>query len=615
MSDIRTYCQFTVRKSLFPLFLLLLFLLSAGSLSAQHVYEISVCDLSPNYGIDCELITDSNALYRKLDKLATSRSQVEMECDNLTMRIKNMRRSLSNDYELRDNKLWIDKDVYVTDFDKFDSMLLVLLENTAKARENYVVRAEQREAVMETVRNQRVKREQQRQQADLDQQANSLKDSISMMHNNIFVTCNNKANMSKRLIKERKDIFYAYLSIYNKQDLNVSNATREDIVRLRDLLRMQRNMLDSVVGSNGYPIRIESFPNRLRDLCGRKHTEVYRNYLKTFQQPSVSVNFTNILEYYRYTKLLQNIVRVQEGYMKTIALRDTIFSQKDSIFNAYKNKYRTVEKVYEDCATSLNLAPSFSNVDDMEAFLKGLRDHIKLQRAYLTNRTILDRLERNAEKVNYNCGNLKDVRKAFSMITMPYEVLPNFCDVSNSAPYDSTLSRIGQMQDIYSEIIALRKLIDTNEQRILSGKHTERVFIRGYKTIKNQNALEPTCVSVPDGKRFVASLKSFAELQKKCIVTVAQSDMMEENSQRIGAYEKMFPNIYAAYRHLVKSMQKAEITNTTELKSYQMYVTSLLRIQKRFIEILNSDENRIVDAYLKEEEDVNHIKLLLKLDD
>lgn len=580
---------------------------------AQRVYEISVCDLAPNYGINCELLNDTNALHTTLKQFHFNKAQVEMECDNLLHKVRNMRRSLKYDYELRDGKLWIDQTVFVSDFAQYDSILDNLQERIINVREYYANRAERERDSVETAHKARVDRERQRRQQELDQRATTLKDSIGILHNKIFSACNNKDNLSKKIVKERKDIFYAYLSIYNKQDLTLQSINREYLIRLRDLLQMQRNLLDSVLGEHGYPLRIDAFPNRLKERCGRKHTEVYRSYLKSFNQPTVAVNFNNIVDYYRYTRLLKNIVSIQEGYLASVSLRDSIMIYKDSIFETYKNKYRPIGKIYEDCASHLALVPAFSNVEDKDLFLEQLEGHLMLQKAYMRNHEILEQLENKANRINSSCGNLREVKKTFSMIPQPYDVLPDFCDVSESATYDSTLSRIDQMQDIYKEIIALRKTIDTNEQQIMSGKHTERVFIRGYKTIKSQVELTPSCITVYDGKRFTKSLQDFAELQKRCIITVAQSDAIANNEKKIVSYEKVYPNIYKAYKTLIKSMSKSEINNLKDLQTYQMAIASIQSIQSRFIAILNSSESQVIDGYLVDENDVNHIRLLLKI--
>lgn len=592
--------------------LLLFFLLFMTYITthAQNVVHVSVVDLSPNYGIESSFLTDTNNIHQHLSHIAPNLAL--RECEMLNTQLQNMSRSLRNDYTVKDGKIWIDNNVVVEDFPKYDSIIQTLISIVHRTKTQI---EHQRYTFIDTAElaKQRITEEQQRTQDNLNERATQLKDSIMLMHQKIFTLCDRKDSKNRKALKERKDLFYAYLTIYNKQNLTSTIVSDIQIVRLKDLLKMQCDLYNNVIGDNGYLRQIDKFNATLKDKAGVRNLEVYRSYIKNFPSITIAVNFTNYIEYYRYSNALRDITDVQNGYLKTIELRDSIKTNYDSIKMAYRAKKLPICKAYEYCLSQVNQIPTFTATREKDIFINHLRSHILLQKKYISNHHKLVAMESLGDSISKACKNLRDVKKCYAAFDSPYLITPTFCDTAEAAQYDSTLAEYRSMQHLFQIVINLTNEINQKEKLILSAKNAEKEFTKGYKNIKKQYELTPTFLSIKEGEQYTKRQQAFLYFQDKCLLTIAQSDTIADYESKIKAQEQVYPNIIKAYKLIRKDMAEEGIVTSIDMTMYQMRMSTIIHIQENFLNILKSADSKIIDAKLDKESDINVIRTIFQL--
>lgn len=567
-----------------------------------QVTYLSVLEVAPNYGIDSVYLTDTNNFQYHLNAQEQNYIALASECVDLSSKIQNMLYSLQHDYEHDQKAIWINHKSAINDFATYEPILIDLQQRANRLSKNYLQMEQNR--IIEAERQAQIMAEEERasKQEGRNIEAKSLKKSIDEQHALITEKCK-QSSLSKQQQKERKDLYYTYLAIYNGYDFTVADATESYLQQLTELRNMQRDMLDSVIcDKDSYTQRIEGFPSRLKDSCGLRHNDVYRSYTRVFYHTTVPIAFTNLSEYYRYTQKLRDIAYTQDQYLKAVNLRDSIRNNTDTLHARYWKRYKNILSAYDEMNSRVNTLPSFTTRPGSIQFIADLRDYIDVQELYRKNFKRLEAIDERADSINALASGYKmsDIKKAYSKLPKGESFVPHFGTLVESIAYDSTLDDFEQVQANYMKIIALRKIIQDKHDQILDGKNNERVFSNGYKKIRDKFNFTPSCTYADEAYFFVSTLLNFIYFQDQCKKSMVKRDSIQNGEKAIKYYEGLRPNIYKAYKNLMKSCPSPDkIETIEEMEGYDRLLDYRILIQDKLLTIFKSSDAEEIDYRIK----------------
>ena len=407
-----------------------------------------------------------------------------------------------------------------------------------------------------------------------------LKDRIKLQHTRLTAMCSEEGVADKNRARFLKNIYYAYLSVYNHYNIGISENTAEYYTQLSQLDSMQRHLKDSILGADSYPSRIENFKSTLKLKAGRERAEVYKSYIRTYQTPTVAINFTTTEEYYQYVAQLLGIIKIQNRYVECLGWLDRIEANSGSILAMLGNTGHA--NPYKSIVATMDFTPAFTTDEGGQQFLNKLKDFEQIQQEYLnTDRRIHD-LEQMADSI-YRIGRkYSDLTAAFRMVQQSTDVYPAFRNQEELEEYNRKLAEYKTIGFQYLHIIYLRDTIAINENIT---DHSTKTLRDGQRTLKKFTRWTPNFSSSDEGSKFIENLYGLLEMQRECIA-------INDNIVTQGLYEKEilgltknYSYIRRGYNTMMKSYNyKGSIATRENLRIYGDLQRLAVAMQESLIE-------------------------------
>lgn len=576
---------------------------------------VSVRDLLPNYGLEAAWVDDTVGV---MDYLA-SQPQDYVELTNLCVALRTRAQkavnSLENDYTTTDSLIWLDDRTVVSDYVIYEYRLRRLAELMGRMSIRYSRLEQQRIEAEKEAARQRALEEARRQQEERDRMAEELRTNIDLHHNAIIKATLGTGVSDRNKRAELRDIYYAYLMVYNKYVFPPGHATDEVIMRLDELNSFQNDLIDNLLGQNSLLYQIDNFKNVLKVRCESSgHNDVYRSYMRVFKRTSVPMSFVDVSEYSDYINQLRGIILVQQRYLQTLELRATIATGSDAIAARYGKKYREVVSTYRDVLATVNQVPAFTTQNESLLFIQSLEEFIEAQQIYIDDYFVLEELSARADTITQGQNRFRDVADAYHSVEPMLKTIPAFKDAVGAALFEARVEEVRQVQQCYLRVIALRTQIATNDDTLTAARKLSRTLANGYRTLYRAAVLQSQFYSVERGMDFIGQLEGFVETQNLCIRTMHKLRIIEANERVITGKETPYRNISKAYVRVIKAYNGIEqIANSEDLRRYSLECDNIIEMQEAFIRTMRSSVAEDCDKNLKREYDVTKIRLVVGL--
>ena len=579
---------------------LLAFLLPVLWLQAQDTVFLSVKDIAPSFGVQPRFLDDTLVVDRYLDSLQAKSHQLTDTCVSLNARILAFQNVMLHDYRHAEGLVWLDSRTCLKDYDHYRQRLNNLSDFVLRRAHSFIEQEHYRkETLQQGVFNQR-------------------KDTISRLHRTIVNACEGFGVNDADRKKELKDIYYAYLSVFNRYDLSKPNTSEAYIADLDQFISFQNHLINNLLGPGNYRSRIKNFYNTLKIRCGHNHVDVLRSYQRVSSRQNAAVNFSTIDGYYRYIDSLSSILHVQDCYISVIDLREKISANTDRINRLYGTRFRQVVKTYQEVASSIITVPTFTTQVNADAFINYMQEFIKVQDCYINDYNRLSTIKEHGDSISARCAiRYSDVSKAYTkMVDDLYPKSdtpkPAYRSLDDAERFSIELDIFERLQRQYDTIIDLRKLIDRNKDSISKGWMTHMLVYNGYQTIRKQMILTPSFISTMDGSRFIADLRDHAETEEKCLYAIRLFDEYRSLDNQITPLIQPFRNLRKAYSRLEKGYITIKaINHPSEVYVYCRQLESFISVQKEIIEKASGNDIHNIDARLYNITDIDKIEDLI----
>ena len=602
--------------------LLLFFIFQFSFFTSVHAQRpknptvISVGDLLYNYGLDTTIVNDSSAAIRYLESLPQDYVELTNLCVSLRTKAQTAIKSFNNDYTQQDGIIWIDSSTVVADFGIYEYRLR-LFANFMGRRSISYSRLEQ-ERVEREREEQRIKDSiaAEELQKARNKQADNLRISIAQHDQSIDQICRDKNVSDKDKAQELLNIFYAYKAVYNDYDLSPTQAATPALLdQLDELNSFQNDLLENVLGNNNLRDQIDNFKNQLKVRCEKDHNEVFRSYSKVFKKTSVPVTFTTLAEYHDYISRLQTVIAVQQRYVQTVELRNTIATNYDAISNLYAKKYKPIFSAYKEVHRTVDQVPAFTTNAQSLNFIQSLTDYVEAQQLYQEFFPIFEDITRRSDTIlEGRHENFKDVSRAYRDLQSALIPLPTFKTPTEAVYYEQQLSQVTQVQNSYLRTIDLRTTIQHLDDSLEDNRKTDRTLWDGYKLLRKQMDFTPSFNTVERARSFLTTLDDFVALQRFCLRILDKRREIETRGKQVEQRASNNRNISKAYSRMKKAYDDFdEIANQEDFRRYDRQCDRILEMQQAFLRVLDSEDVLTVEKQLYKESDIAKIKILLGL--
>ena len=603
--------------------IILLLSLVASRVTAQtgpdstQVFRIDISDLCSTYQADPRLLRNENSLTYIMDSLQgvepNAYPLMGQWCRQQRMRLRRMANSLRNDYTLKDNTLWIDSTHCILQA----SNGLALLDRVAERLQEEALRYDELE--MKRIEEERLaaaerqRAEALRIQQEKDNRLEASKDSVRTLHKQIISICDAKGVTDKARIKHLKDIFYAYLSVYNKYELSNPSTDDDHFKQLDDLRLFQCDLLDSVLGINSFATRIASFDNTLHFRTGKMHTEVYKSYLRAFKNVQIPVNFKSISEYRQYTDQLRALLKVQQAYLTVVELRDSINNNSTQLQIQCSKRHRDVYNSYKDLQEEFNSIPSFTTLPESQRFIAKLRDFIKLQQSYMAAVLRLETISMRGDSIVLACPkNINDVALAYKELVSTTELTPHFINQASTDRFNQILDDFESVQRLYGTVMQVRNVISSNGTRITTARNAPHGLVAGYRQMLKYTNLTPYFNSPASGRDFINTLNHFIEIQEKFLTILGNYETINEKTRQFRLAFKDYANLRKAYERMLKNFDyELTILSEADINTLLKHQEVTIAMQQRFEEVNNSADKGDYNLRLKGVKEIDKIRLIM----
>lgn len=585
--------------------------------SNTDVITISAKYLCPNYNVDERILGGEATLAPVFDSLQhvepNAYPLMGQWCRVQRLRAIRMANSLANEYTNDSTMVWIDSNHCIVDGIAF----IKDLRATADTLQSLSSRFEQLE-------KERVEREQKeaaalakatalRQQRELDARLTGLKDSIKTLHRYISTTCDGDGIVDREKLKHLKDIFYAYLSVYNRYDIGDPTISESHLSRLDELHTFQANLIDSLLGTNALTTQLENFKELLHTRAGKEHSEVYKSYIRVFKKINIPVSFRTIAEYEVYITKLQELITVSHSYIQVIELRDSIASRTAVINQKCAKHHRDILSSYRELLSEFNSVPSYATIKSSEKFINNLRDFMAMQEQYIDATDRVETIQQRGDSIISMCNRtLNDIVYAYRELVSTTDLVPRFININSSEKYYETLDNFEDVQRLYFDVINIRKTIDQRATRITSDRNAPRGLVSGYRHLVKYTNFTPTFTTPRGGDDMIKSLNHFIDIQEKFITINNNNGTIVNNSKQLRSAFREYGHIYRAYERMLRTYDyDLVITGESDLNSYLKHQEQVLQMQSKFVDLINSLEKEEYNNRLKRVNETDKIRLIM----
>ena len=564
---------------------------------AQEVIPIPVRDLAPDFGIRPQFLDDTIHIARYLDSLPGDNHAIADSCVTLNSRLMAMNNVLLYDYRHNADTVWIDASHYLEDYDIFASRIEGLSAFTLARAHSYL------------------ERERLHQQTLQLNALNLRRDTIDRNHRSILNACEGIGVSDKDRKKELKDIYYAYLSIYNRYDFSMKRNDPEYLADLDRFSHFQQHLLDNFLGANNYTARINNFANTLKVRCGHDHSDVLRSYQRAFRHSAAPITFSTLRQYYAYTDSLQQTINIQNSYISVVELREQISANSKRITTLYGARFRDVAKTYQEVAASVNTIPAFNTIPAAQAFIANLQEFIQVQDAYLNDHLRLSTIQRHADSIRHNCGShYADVAKAYKALSDANPMLPTYRTLHDATRFSLEMDRFEYLQRQYDTIISSLQFIDFLRDSVSRGWMQHLTIYNGLQTVTKQFVFVPTFIDRRGGSQFITQLRDFSDVEQRCLYAIQLGNESKELDNQIQPDIQRFRNIRKAYSRLEKEyITVKNINHLTDLYTYCRQYEAFISVQSQIRDIVKGPSAPDIDTRLKQNSDPMKVETILGL--
>ncbi len=568
----------------------------AGVAHAQRPIPVSVKELATDFGIRPIFLDDTFHVARYLDSLNGANSDMTDTCVTLNAKLMTMTNVMLYDYRHNNDTVWIDATHYIEDYQIYTQRINILSKYVLDRAHQYIDQ--------EHIR-----------QDNIQQNAlNLCRDTISRQHRTILNSCEGIGISDKIRKKELKDIYYAYLSVYNRYDFSMKRSDSAYLASLQEFSNFQKNLIDNILSNSGYTIKINNFVNTLKVRCENRHPDVLRSYQRTFRQPTPEINFASIKGYYEYISRLEAIMEVQNSYMEAVDLREQIDATGKRIYSLYSSKSREEAKTYQQVAATVNTVPSFNTLTDAEAFIQRLQEFTQVQACYIQDFNRLSQIQMHGDSIVKRCGmKYSEVAKAYKQISSVNSMSPNYMSLDDAARFGLEMDHFELLQRQYDSIIVLRQQIDRYKDTISKGWIKHRIIHNGFQNICKQFVFTPTFIDATGGSEFIDQLIDCRDIGITCINSMHLADQSKQLGDRIDAAMKPYSNIRKAYNMLEDVyMSTQSINHISDLTIYMQQLEAFISVQGSVWGKLETDAAN-TNNQLKGVKEINKMEIILGL--
>jgi len=440
-----------------------------------------------------------------------------------------------------------------------------------------------------------------------EQQLVVLKDRIKAQHQRLTVQCSDEGVADKSRARFLKNIYYAYLSVYNHYNINSNDKTAEYFAQLTQFDSMQRHLRDSIVGTDSYPTRIENFKNTLKLKAGKENAEVYKSYCRSYQPPTIAINFTTIEEYYAYVREHRAVIQIQNRYLECLGWLDRIKANTGSILAMLGNSGGH-SIAYKNIVATTNFVPIFTSDEGGQQFIDKLKEFEAIQQEYLKTDARIRDLEQLADSI-YNVGRkYSDLTGAFRLVQQGTDVYPAFRNREELEVYERKLQDYKTVGLQYLHLVYLRDTI-ANNQNIID--HSTKTLRDGQRTLKKFTKWTPDFSTPAEGEAFFDNLRGLLAMQQECISISDNIITQGENEKEILAQTKNYSYIRRAYNSMMKSYEyKGSIATRENLRIYGDLQRMAVDMQLALIEYIKRNPMEL-ERQMRAEKDVRGYKSII----
>lgn len=574
------------------LYLLILF----GS-RAQQPVPVSLKELAPNFGIRPIFLDDTLHLLRYLDSLGGSNPAMTDTCVTLNAKLMALENVLLYEYRHQNDTVWIDASHYIDDYPLYSLRLKTLSETVLRRAHDYIEREHIRQDAL--------------QQTSL----HLLKDTIQRNHRTIVNACEGIGISDKNRKKELKDLYYAYLSVYNRYDLSNRRADSNYVASLGRFVQFQQSVIDNLLGNNNYTARINNFSNTLKVRCGHAHTDVLRSYQRVFRQSTPSPTFATLREYYTYIQSLQDIIDIQNSYLTVIDLRDKISATNKRISSLYSSNFRDAAKTYQEVAATVNTIPAFNSKLDASIFIHSLEEFIQVQECYLRDYERLRAIQEHGDSISRTSSSrYADIAKAYKQTVQANPIAPKYRTLDDADRFRQEMDLFETLQRQYDTILAMRQLINSTQDTITKGWMSHLTVYNGYQNIRKHYVLTPTFIDRTGGSQFIQQLNDYYDMQLSCLRAINLNDKYRQLDAALQPELQAFRNLRKAYSRLDASYLNIKaINHLSELYLYIRQLEAVITVQEHIAELLKGTEAHVYDNRLRNIRETEQMEAILGL--
>lgn len=563
---------------------------------------MSVKELAPAFGVNPLFMDDTVLMGRYLDSIGADTHALTDSCVAINARVLAFQSIMLYDYPHRNDTVWVNQSTYLKDYDFYYAKLSDL--------SNYVLKRA----------HDNIEREHIRQDAIQQNASNLIKDTIARQHRTIVNACEGFGVSDSDRKKELKDLYYAYLTVYNRYDFSATRADERYLEVLSRFSAFQNHVIENLLSSNNINNRIKNFSNTLKIRCGRTHSDILRSYQRVFRTNAQQVSFSTIKEYYSYIDSLQTVMQVQEAYLTVIDLRNRITTYSDQINRLYGSRFHDVIRTYREVANSVNTVPAFSTLYGAKDFIDHMQEFVQVQECYMQDYNRLMLIKEHGDTILRRCSmRYSDVSKAYNTMLSDRSLksgtpIPNYRSIDDAVFFSSEMDRFETIQRQYDTIIDIRMEIDRLKDSIAKGWMAHMVVYNGYQAIRKQVVLTPSFIESEGGSRFIAELRDFVEMQEKCLQAIRLYDEYRRLDDATLKAIQPYRNIRKDYSRLEKAYLTIKvISHASELFTYCRQLESFISVQNTILELAQSNQAQAVDNRLVNIKDIDKIEKILGL--
>ena len=278
------------------------------------------------------------------------------------------------------------------------------------------------------------------------------------------------ANLYGKKYRHIVDAYRDVLRTVDQVPAFTSNAESLNFIQtLSDFVQAQQLYLDH------YNLLEEL--SRRADSIINPRTTVFKDVSRAYRdlEPSLMPlpNFKTVADAARYEAQLDDVRLIQEAYLQTLRLRNTIQILDDSL-SAGRKADRTLWDGYRTLRKQADLTPSFNTVERSRAFLATLDDHIAMQRLcmqILGKRRQVDDQER---RISQLADNYRNIEKAYSRLKKVYDSSADIANLEDLRRYDRQVDSILQMQQSFIKLLT-SDVVNESDNRLKKESDIEKI--------------------------------------------------------------------------------------------------------------------------------------------